>query len=64
MRVLQANHSVRYEEMAIITPYKAQKELIRSIMKREGFRENRQPCVVTIMESQGKSEYILLLALP
>ena len=53
VKKLHGSHSVRYSEIAVITPYRAQKELIREAMDKEKLKKNDQPSVITIMESQG-----------
>ena len=53
VKKLYGIHSVSYSKIAVITPYRAQQELIREMMDKEGFQENERPSVVTIMESQG-----------
>ena len=55
IRKLHRSHSVSYSEIALITPYRAQKEIIREVMDEEGFKEDDRPSIVTIMESQGYS---------
>ena len=53
IRKLHETYSVTYNEIAVITPYRAQKELVLQMMHTEGFDRSNQPSVVTIMESQG-----------
>ena len=54
---LHRRHLVNYSKIAVITPYRAQKALIREVMDKEGFKENERPCVITIMESQGTHSF-------
>ena len=47
-------HNVKYESIAVLTPYGAQKSLIIDKMKADSqFKNWRNPRVTTIVESQG-----------
>ena len=53
---LQKCHAVKYDDIAILTPYKAQKELLKKMVKEDDELMGWvNPRIATIVESQGQS---------
>ena len=64
MRVMHRVHEVKLTEIAIMTPYKAQRDYLKVLADKEGLLgPDGLAAVVTITESQGYFDYAFLLAL-
>lgn len=54
---LRRCHAVKYEDIAILTPYKAQKELLKRMVKDDDeLMSWVNPRIATIVESQGQPQ--------
>ena len=50
---LHTKYEIQYKSIAVLTPYTAQKELLKEMIKDDAKFKDEKPVVATIIESQG-----------